>query len=302
MALLIDIQNAAVDPKGDVGTLLRKCKLLAARLGSHPLEDWLIWESNGYPDNIEVPDYRMWPLEIKGHFSGPFGSAIDNAPIPFACIPEKIRKSYQRYQCKQSIASIEVILTDTEKEILSVSTGDLALILGTKVYMGYNCIQTWAEFGKSQLIELVNSVRNRILDFALALWKEEPMAGELESDNVSSIGDTRVTQIFNTTVYSGSANLVGVSNASNIAFNIITKDFFSLERVLRENSVADDDIKDLKVALESDKAPFPNEGFGPKVSSWIASMMQKAAEGSWNIGLGAAGNLLANGIAKYYGL
>ena len=80
MSILKDIQAAAVDGKGDLGTLLRKCKLLAARLDSEPLENWLLWESNGYPENVEVPDYRMWELQLKGHFFGPFGSGIQNAP------------------------------------------------------------------------------------------------------------------------------------------------------------------------------------------------------------------------------
>jgi hypothetical protein len=57
MTLLEDIQNAAIDSQSDLGTLLRKCKLLAARLGSQPLEEFLLWESNGYPDDVEVPDY-----------------------------------------------------------------------------------------------------------------------------------------------------------------------------------------------------------------------------------------------------
>ena len=87
MSLLEDIQNAAVDSKSDLGTLLRKCKLLAARLGSKPLEDWLLWESNGYPDDIPVPDYRIWRLEVKGHFYGAFGAAFQNAPIPHLCLP-----------------------------------------------------------------------------------------------------------------------------------------------------------------------------------------------------------------------
>lgn len=62
MTLLEDIQNAAIDAKSDLGTLLRKCKLLAARLGSQQLEDWVLWESNGYPADVNVPDYRIWPL------------------------------------------------------------------------------------------------------------------------------------------------------------------------------------------------------------------------------------------------
>jgi hypothetical protein len=39
MTLLQDIQNAAVDASSNLATLLRKCKLLAARLGSQQLED-----------------------------------------------------------------------------------------------------------------------------------------------------------------------------------------------------------------------------------------------------------------------
>ena len=110
MTLLEDIQAAAVDASSDVGTLLRKCKLLAARLQSQPLEDWVIWESDGYPKNIEVPNYRIWSLEVKGHFVGPLGSGIRNAPIPLVCLPERTRKAYERYECRQSIAIIEASL------------------------------------------------------------------------------------------------------------------------------------------------------------------------------------------------
>ena len=52
MSLLEDIQSAAVDSNSDLGTILRKCKLLAARLGSKTLENWLIYESNGYPLDV----------------------------------------------------------------------------------------------------------------------------------------------------------------------------------------------------------------------------------------------------------
>lgn len=114
MTLLQDVQNAAVDASSDLATLLRKCKLLAARLGSQQLEDWVLWESNGYPDGVPVPEYRVWSLEVRGHFAGPFGSGIRNAKIPTASIPEKVRRHYQRYECRQSIASIETMLAKAE--------------------------------------------------------------------------------------------------------------------------------------------------------------------------------------------
>ena len=200
MTLLEDIQEAAVDSKSDLAALLRKCKLLAARLGSQPLENWVLWESNGYPDGIDVPNYRVWPLELKGHFYGPLGSGLRHAPIPILCLPEKSRQYYQRYECRLSIGSIEAILASANGGNIQVSTGDLALLLGTKVYRGSNCLQAWAEFGANNLVELLNTVRNRVLDFAVAVWKESPQAGDSNSEPTANIEAKKVTQIFNTTV------------------------------------------------------------------------------------------------------
>ncbi len=302
MTLLEDIQNAAIDAESDLGTLLRKCKLLATRLGSKPLEDWVLWESNGYPDGIEVPDYRAWPLQVKGYFSGLFGSYLKNAPIPYACLPMKARQSYQRYECRLSIASVEMTIRETKLGNLRVPTGDLALALGMNVYQGKNCIHAWAEFGGGNLVELLNTVRNKILDFALAIWKEEPAAGEAKGNTGAVLKSSKVTQIFNTTIFGGSANLIGTANDSTVSINIITNDFKSLESVLRENGVKNEDLEKLETALKTDAQPISKDKFGPKVSSWIAKMIRKAADGSWKISLGAAGNLLAQAISKYYGL
>jgi len=297
-----DIQNSAVDANSDLGTLLRKCKLRAARLGSQLLEDWLIWESNGYPDNIPVPAYRVWPLEIRGNFAGALGSSLTNVTIPYACLPEKARRTYENYECRYSIAAIEEMVSKAINDTLYVGTSDLMLFLSQKVFRDMTCLQASASFGTSILIELLNTVRNRILDFALAVWKEAPNAGELGNGPSAKLESTRVTQIFNTTVYGGSANLVGTSNASEIAFHIGVEDFSSLERVLNENGITKEDIETLRAAIESEPVPTEKGKFGTQVSAWIAKMMKKAAEGSWKIGLGAAGNLLAQAISKYYGL
>src|SRR5437773_6603256 len=130
MTLLEEIQQSAANATADVATLLRKSKLLAARLGSRPLEEWVIWESNGYPPKVEVPDYRRWPLQVKGHFSGPFGSGLRNAPIPHLTLPESVRESYSNYELRQSVAGIEAILHQATSGTVSVPTGDLAVVLG----------------------------------------------------------------------------------------------------------------------------------------------------------------------------
>ncbi len=301
MALIEEIQAEAVDSNANLGAVLRKCKLLAARLGSQQFEDWLVWESNGYPDDAEVPGYRKWPLEVKGHFAGPFGSGIRNAPIPSICLPEKVREAYSNYECRQSISSIEKTLGSAEKtSTLHVPAGDLAVVLGHNVYQRQNCLDAWGEFALGNLLEVLNTVRNKILDFTIAIWKEDPTAGEVIGSKDENIEPSKVTQIFNTTVFGGAANLVGSSNNSIIDFNVVTNDVASLENALKQNNVSDSDIESLKNVLAEEQEA--HKRFGPKVSSWIGKMVGKAADGSWNVSIGAASGILSQIISNFYGL
>ena len=270
MTLLEEIQNSTIDGKSDLSEVLRKCKLLAARLHSQPLEDWLVWESNGYPQEATVPEYRIWRLEVFGNFAGPFGSGIRNAPIPLdllSFLPDKTKESYRRYQCRESIAAIEATLGASKTGRVAVSTGNLAVVNGTKLYQTQNCMQTWAQFEKGRLVEVANAVRNRVLDFALAIGEESPNAGETGSNAPETIEPSKVTQIFYATVHGSSANIVGAATASPVTFNIGTKDFSALERVLGDKSVSAEDIDELKTALDTDPAPLTYEKFEPNVSS-----------------------------------
>ncbi len=301
MSLLEDIQKAAVDGKSDLGELLRKCKLLAARLDSKPLEDWLVWESNGYPKEVQLPAYRVWGVQLKGHFSGPFQSSLRNAPIPTICVPDDIRDHTTIFRCQQSVVSIQELLESNDSGTFQTNLGDLSVLLGAKVYEDRNCLQAWGEFERGHLVEVLNSVRNRILDLVLAIWKEDPKAGEVPG-RPDRLEPSKVNQIFNTTVYGGAASVVGAAESSMITFNVQTGDFKTLAQALKDHSVEDADIKELEAAMQDDPPPKDSNSFGPRVSQWIGKMIGKAASGAWKIALGAAGALLASLIAKYYGL
>ena len=302
MTLLETIQQSAVDANADLSTVLRQCRLLAARLDSRPLEEWVICESDGYPPTAEVPPYRVWPIEVRGNFSGYFQSMAKDYPIPPALLPADVRDDYAHWECRMSVAALEATLAET-KGTVYVTTNDLALVLGTDVLDGYNCIAAWGAFSSLCLVEVLNAVRNRVLEFVLAVWKEDPDAGETEGPAASSLASERATQIFfNTVVRGGSVSLVGAVDASTVTFNVATGDWSSLERVLADHGLTEEDLTELQAAIEADPAPRDQHAFGPKVSAWIAAATGKAASGAWKIGLGAAGSLLAQTIARYYGL
>ena len=89
MSLLRDIQNAAIDNKTSLETLLRKCRVLASRLQNDELKIWVQHELDGYFGCEDLPKYRRIVGQGCGHFSGPFGSGIRNAPIADSLIPKK---------------------------------------------------------------------------------------------------------------------------------------------------------------------------------------------------------------------
>ena len=87
-----------------------------------------------------------------------------------------------------------------------------------------------------------------------------------------------------------------------VSFDIGTKDFESLAGALRDQSISNEDVKSLQAALEAEPSRPTTETYGPKVTAWLSEMVGKAASGAWNIGVGAAGAVLAEMLAKYYGV
>jgi hypothetical protein len=148
----------------------------------------------------------------------------------------------------------------------------------------------------------LNSVRNRVLEFAIAVWKEAPNFGEKPGTAQSVIAGERATQIFHTVVYGGAANVFGTADSSTISITNTANDWASLRELLTRAAVSTQDTLELRAALDAEPTALPDKQLGPRVSDWIADMMRKAASGTWKISLGAAGNLLARAIGAYYGV
>lgn len=300
MSLLKQIQDSAADSTSDLSATLRRCKILAARLDSKPLEEWLRWESDGYPAEAELPDYRIWRVSVKGTFIGASGSAWQNARVPNICIPEHIRKTATMFRCHQSIFSLEQVLTKIDGTTFRTELGDLSVVLGTRVYKGYNCVETWSEFESSRVVEVLNAVRNRVLDFALTIEKQYPSAGDPSSPAL--IDRNMVTQIFNTTMHGGSMNLIGSVDRSAIDLAVRPLDLDDIRTQLSSLGIPDMDIQSLQEALKRDPTPSDPNKFGPRVAEWLGSAISNAASGSWKIGLDVASAVLSKLISKYYGL
>lgn len=92
-----------------------------------------------------------------------------------------------------------------------------------------------------------------------------------------------------------------VGDNNNVNYTITEGSFDSLKNMLSKNGVSSGDISELKIILESEDPNYEKKIFGNLTNGWVSKMISKSLDGSWAIGIGTAGNLLADGIKAYYG-
>lgn len=195
MSLLREIQDAAIDSKIELSTLLRKCKVLAARLGNAEFKEWVEQELNGYKSD-HVPVYRkLHHVNSKGYFLGSFGSGLKNAPIPLTSIPKNFRTGLDVCYLNQPVAELE-----------SLWNPDLVKYAAQEIYEDMNCVQAWKVISKESLIATLDAVRNKILSFVLEIESENPEAGEA-AINSNPVPQEKITQIFNNFISGNVQNL-----------------------------------------------------------------------------------------------
>lgn len=294
MTLLQEIEQGAASADMSLSTLLRKCLILASRLGSRPATEWVERELNGYPNDVTLPEYRYLPLIIKADLVD-LSKQCTNWAVP----PKLLGKDADRITrlpYRISIGAVEHFLKSTQPKIC-FQLGDLPLYLAAQKFTHMEITSAWGETDSGQLMHIVETVRNRVLKFALDLGIEYPDAGNIGS---TARGAAKVDQIFVNNIY-GTANVISSASSCNIALNISKHDVASLRKTLLENGVATTDLNELENALKVEPEACPS-AYGPKVAAWLGSMMSKAADGTWKMATGAAGAFLGKALEKYYGL
>lgn len=305
MGLLLDIQTAILQDKSDVAPILLKLRLLAARLGSQPLADWVKHESEGYPTGVDVPDYRILPVTYTATFSGPFGSGINNAPISPYLIEKFGGKHWTRHEMRQSIAAVDELLEGSKKSgTLSLEASNLILLLQGKVYPDYACNAVHGAISRASLASIRHAVLNRVLELTLELEKSVPGAtevslGETASLPASTAGAT--TQIAQQIIY-GNYTSVSAQSGGSVSITIDTGNADSLMRYLTEAGIAAEDARELAELASSEKPESTAEPMGPKVKDWLINNLKKAGGGVWKVGLSVATDVIKEALLKYYGL
>lgn len=305
MSLLREIQTDTIDKNVDISVILRKCKVLAARLGNKEFKLWVERELNGYPSREDLPTYRILHVESYGDFFGMFQSGLKNARIPPSCIPEEFRDFVNTSYLMDPISYYASLIKNKESSsnvMKSPWPADLIATVGSKIYRDMNLGDAWRLIPDGAIAALLDTVRNRILSFALEIEAEAPDAGEAPP-NVRPIADERVNQVFNTYIQGDVANLMAGSQTItyNTKITVVQNDLDSLKQYLASLGIGEPDLKELDQAIHEDARSGVKGDLGSKVKVWVGKMISKAGSSTWNVAISVAANMLLKALSAYYG-
>lgn len=302
MSLLREIQDEATKSNSDVLVLLRKCKVLSSRLKHARLGQWVQQELDGYSADDELPEYRKTFVHNNGHFSGPLGSGLRNAEIPSMCIPEEYREIITTVSLREGIGAYSDLVDSDESSFKLPWSANLTAIVAGNIYERMRLMQAWQVLPRGTIINLIETVKTRVLNFALELEAEDPNAGE-SLTNSTNLSSQKVTQIFNTTIQGNVGNLASGSShfSQNSEMHISQGNISELLGFLKSIGVKKVDLVELEKAVEEDGPIAAKKGFGKCVMAWLGSMTVKAASGVLAVTKDVATALLVGALNKYYG-
>lgn len=305
MSLLSEIQEAAINTGVDITTLLRKCKVLASRLGNVDFKSWVDYELEGYPSIDILPAYRILKVESYGNFSN-IAWKRNNAIIPPSCIPEEYRDLVTTEYMVRPISYYASLVGDKKGvEPLAVYwPPDLVAYIGNEIYKSMQCSNAWKQVTVGLIVEMIEKVRNNILNFVLKLDEEVPDVGAV-TPNSKEISEEKISQIFNITI-KGDVENVAAGYGHTITYNtkvtVVENDLESLKKFLADIGVDSEDLDELEESIKSDEVSQTEYGFGDTVKSWLGKTLIKVGASSSKISTSVAASLITQALLKYSGL
>lgn len=166
--------------------------------------------------------------------------------------------------------------------------------VGTSPHSPFNSSILWKLLPRTDVAGVIDAVRNRLLNFLLALKEQHPEV-DVDGGDLKSIpkDDVRVNVVNN--IYGGQ-NVIASGEVvhQQVSQGVEPDDLSSLLSALREVSFPEELIGELLLAIDEDAA-VRQGGIGPRVSGWLAKI-------GGNVATNTAAGFATKAILQYYGV
>lgn len=293
--LVLELQHDALSKEVHVSDLLRKALVVSKKLGVTQIEEWLNKELNGYDLDDDIPPYREIRGEIKVY--NPYHGW---QPLNFG--DPKMAEALSKKQIMQSVGALDSLVGGKSNGVLQVPFPQKtinALMKSMQIPL-----QPTLHVDPTEVIGILESVRNNVLDWALELEQkgilgegmsfskqEKQTAGQITYQITTNIGSMQNSQL--------QQNSPGANQSLSILNDLAGLVTLStqIQNSLNELKITEQDVPELLAEISTIKS----QAASPRPKTAIISESLKTIR---SILEGAAGNVLASGflveLAKYF--
>lgn len=235
--LVIQLQNDAADLSIPVATLLRKAKIISSKLDLDDLSNWIDKELNGYFDcNTEdLPKYRL----IQGEFKA-YNPYHGWQPIFFKNAEEMHKLAVA------PVADSISVLEERAKDTNATYKFQLPPGMAKELQEGNRYrLEVQLLISAQSFLEIINIVRNTILEWALKLEKEGILDENFEFQEKDKSNATHITNII-------AQNIAQVGNSYDDSSITTTQ-------IATSTNIKIEDVKNLIDEIEKCKDILPDE-------------------------------------------
>ncbi|WP_367165976.1 hypothetical protein [Kosakonia cowanii] len=290
--MVIRFQRMAMSNETTTPDLLRMAKAIAVKLQLKDVCEWIDYELNGYPPKVTVPDYRITRGKLLGR--NPQRGLI---PMEVSNAKQEEKLSTVHIGAPVSELAMAYSMPNAIMDFPFSSEFSNSLQLNQPEFLRFPILR---RIGQTKMLNVVEQVRNRLLDWSLALEQQGILGENLQFSQQDKNRAPMTTNHFN---FNGNINNAGVIGADNHDFKqqntlqITAGDFDALRACLESMGFAPADVQELKTVLDSEPAPAVSDRVLPKVYAWLG----RAGERVLDTGLEKAAPAAIEAISKYLG-
>jgi len=304
--LLRQINEGATNSQTSLGEVMRLCLRLGKLLNNRELSNWAKAEARGYESTDSLPDYRIFETQVRGTFSGPFGSGVKNASIPKILIKEEHRDTLFNAYIMQSVGELERLVsgsTDTNSLTIPWSGDVIWYYQQQELLQGHALVAAEQVMTTTHIVGILEVIRARVLEFVLVI-EEELGIDAMNYDNKKPLetpSQEKINQVFNTTIHGGTSFAFGNAGTTNqYATQVQPGDLQGLKEKLAQLGITEDLLNDLDTAL--DKDADSQEQPGSHVQGWLSRVMIKVGQGTLQLVSATATTVVMAEVRRFLGL
>lgn len=295
--LLDEIIVLLSDQKGTLEAALLKTKVLLHHIGHRELVPWVNNELAGYPDDAELPDYRIVSSQPHGHLTSWTWQVADWV-LPTGHLKPEHKKIVRETKITSSIGTIEQHVKNYREKsqgLIRQLPPELIPSFQKVLESGVNIVSIWCTVNMADVEGIVVQVRSRLLDFCLELQEVVGVeAPPKELQEKAARVDT--SKMFYTNIYGGTVIL----GSQNVQVNNQKEDIDGLLEQIAKLGFEQAELESLRQAVTEDKSKgkTPDVADG-ETGKWFTKALKEAGKGVLKAGVDVVSSVIVKAIKAY---